>query len=147
MKISGNGEIILDEALLNKVAVIMRSLERIMEDYHGYEDELEINFTRQDAIVLNVQRACKASLDAAVHLIRMHHLGTPQESTEVFAMLARAGIIDDHLAERMQALAGFHNIVGDDYRSVSLAVLRAILENHLEDFHRFAQAVLNGNKV
>jgi len=82
------------DVLLNKVSIIERCLARIEQEYRGHEDELESNFTRQDSIVLNLQRACEASIDAAMHMVRVKRLGLPQESREAFALLHDAGIID-----------------------------------------------------
>ncbi len=79
----------MDEVLLGKAAIIERCLRRIGEDYAGHETEFATNFTRQDAIVLNLQRACEAAIDAAMHLVRRHALGIPTESREAFTMLVR----------------------------------------------------------
>jgi len=67
----------VDDILLNKTAIIERCLKRIEEEYVGHEGELESDFTRQDSIVLNLQRACEAAIDAAMHLVRVHRLGVP----------------------------------------------------------------------
>jgi hypothetical protein len=57
----------VDDVPLNKVAIIERCLARIKEEYYGYEDELEVNLTRQDSIVLNLQRTCEAAISLAMH--------------------------------------------------------------------------------
>lgn len=136
----------MDDVLLNKASSIERCLKRIDEDYRGHEDELESNYTRQDAIVLNLQRACKASIDAAMHLVRVNRLGIPQQSRDAFSMLADAGLIDKELASKMQSMVGFRNVAAHDYRKLSLDILRAILQNHLDDFRGYASSILrNGS--
>jgi len=45
-------------------------------------EKLETSFTRQDSIILNLQRACEASIDAAMHLVRVRRMGIPQESRD-----------------------------------------------------------------
>lgn len=60
-----------DDVLLGKASTIERCLGRILEEYRGHETELETNFTRQDALLLNLLRACEASIDAAMHLVRL----------------------------------------------------------------------------
>ncbi len=45
-------------------------------------EKLETYFTRQDSIILNLHRACEASIDAAMHLVRVKRLGIPQESRD-----------------------------------------------------------------
>ena len=66
-----------DDVLLNKVATIERCLARIEEEYKGHEDELEFNLTRQDSIILNLQRVCEAAIDLAMHVVRVRRLGLP----------------------------------------------------------------------
>ena len=70
----------VDDVLLNKSATIERCLKRIREEYGGEDTNLYHNITRQDAIVLNLQRACQAAIDLATHLVRIHSLGVPQEN-------------------------------------------------------------------
>jgi uncharacterized protein YutE (UPF0331/DUF86 family) len=74
------------DVLLNKVAIIERCLNRIKSEYRGHEDELESNYTRQDSIILNLQRACEACIDAAMHLVRIRKLEIPQDSRDAFDM-------------------------------------------------------------
>ena len=62
----------MDEVLLNKAGIIERCLRRIEEEYAGDAARLE-NFTRQDAMVLNPERACQAAIDMTMHLRAMEH--------------------------------------------------------------------------
>ncbi|MDO9064015.1 MAG: DUF86 domain-containing protein [Sulfuricella sp.] len=99
-----------DDVLLNKAGIIERCLARIDEEYRGHENELDTDFTRQDSIILNLQRACEAAIDAAMHIVRLRRLEVPQESREAFAMLHQAGVLPGDLSEHLQAMVGFRNI-------------------------------------
>jgi uncharacterized protein YutE (UPF0331/DUF86 family) len=131
-----------DEVVLNKAAVIERCLGRISEEYANSEAELESNYTRQDAIVLNLLRASEAAIDLAMHATRVGKLGLPRESREAFALLERAGWIEPGLSRRMQAMVGFRNVAVHDYQRLSLEVVKSILDDHLNDFRAFASAIL-----
>ncbi len=48
-----------DDVILNKAASIERCLHRIEEEYASNDQNLVENQTKQDAIVLNLQRAVK----------------------------------------------------------------------------------------
>lgn len=61
-----------------KKAGIERSLHRIEEEYAGDERNLYQNLTREDSIVLNLQRACQSAIDVAMHLVQIHELGVPR---------------------------------------------------------------------
>src|SRR5690606_34615043 len=65
---------------------ILRYIRRIQEEYANDEQNLE-NCTKQDAIVLNLQRACEASIDLAMHIVAEKELGIPQSSRDAFDLL------------------------------------------------------------
>jgi len=137
----------VDDVLLNKVAVIERCLARIQEEYQGHEEEFATNFTRQDAIILNLLRACEASIDAAMHLVRVRRLGIPQESREAFALLEKAALLEPALSLRLQAMVGFRNVAVHDYQRLNLEIVRSILEEGLDDFRLFCRVLarMEGN--
>ncbi len=131
-----------DDVVLNKAAVIERCLKRVVEEYEGGEADLASDYTRQDAIVLNLLRASEASIDLAMHATRVGKLGLPQGSREAFALLEEAGWIEPHLSGRMQAMVGFRNIAVHDYQKLNLEIVRSILENHLNDFRAFSSVIV-----
>lgn len=131
-----------DDVLLNKVAAIERCVQRIEEEYRGHEAELETNLTKQDSILLNLQRACESSIDLAMHVVRVRHLGLPQESREAFTLLNQAGLLNATLTKRLQAMVGFRNVAVHNYQKLSLEIVNAILTNHVNDFRVFATAMV-----
>ncbi len=132
----------MDEVLLGKAAIIERCLKRIGQEYFGFEAELTTNFTRQDAILLNLQRACEAAIDAAMHLVRIHRLGLPTESRQAFQLIAQAGLIDRKLAATLMAMVGFRNIAVHAYRELDMDIVRGILEHRLTDLSDFARRLI-----
>ncbi|MDN5848671.1 MAG: DUF86 domain-containing protein [Nitrococcus sp.] len=133
----------VDDVLLNKAAIIERCLSRIREEYLGHESALETDNTRQDSIVLNLQRACEASIDLAMHVARKERLGLPQDAREAFTLLEKANIITSTSATRMRAMVGFRNIAVHQYQSLSMPILRSILQDRLDDFTNFASCLIN----
>ena len=132
----------VDDVLLNKVAIIERCLARLEQEYLGHEDELDTNLTRQDSIILNLQRCCEAAIDLGMHGVRVRRLGLPQESREAFTLLHDAGLIDETLMQRMQAMVGFRNIAVHNYQKLSLEIVRSILNENLDDFRQFCTTML-----
>ena len=132
----------VDDVLLNKAATIERCLKRIDEEYRGHEQEFETNFTRQDALMLNLLRASETSIDAAMHLVRVRKLGLPQESREAFRMLAQAGILLPELSVQLQKMVGFRNIAIHNYAQLDLDIVRSIVEQRLGDFREFARLLI-----
>jgi len=132
----------MDEVLLGKAAIIARCLKRIGEEYVGHEDELTTNFTRQDALVLNLQRACEACIDGAMHLVRIHRLGIPTESRQAFELLMQAALLDPTLGRPLMAMVGFRNIAVHNYQEIDAAILRQIIAERLGDLRSFEQFLI-----
>ena len=131
-----------DDVLINKAATIERCVLRAREEYFSEPATFATNFTRQDAAILNIQRACEAALDMGQHLIRRDRLGVPQSARDVFALLAQAGRIDLPLAQGLQRMVGFRNIAVHDYQSLQLPITVAIIEKHLDEFLQYSKSIL-----
>jgi len=131
-----------DDVLINKAASIERAVRRVREEHAGDDANLVANQTRQDSIVLNLQRACESSIDLAMHLVRVHRLGVPQDSREAFDLLERAGHLDEELAGRMKRMVGFRNIAVHDYQRLNLDIVRSIVHERLDDFLAFTTRLL-----
>lgn len=132
----------MNDVLLNKVTTIERCVKRIHEVYEGNPENLS-DFTKQDSIILNIQRACEASIDIAMHLASERKLGVPKSSRDAFKFLADAQMIDAQLAKTLMNMVGFRNIAVHDYQSLELDILQAILEKHIDDFKRFTKVMLD----
>jgi uncharacterized protein YutE (UPF0331/DUF86 family) len=123
----------------NKAATIERCVHRARDVYAGIDAHLTDDLTRQDSIVLNIQRACEAAVDLAMHLVRVYRLGIPQESRDAFELLATAGKIDRTLADGLKRMVGFRNVAVHDYQRLNLDIVRAILRRDLDDLLAFAR--------
>lgn len=132
-----------DDVVLNKVATIERCLARVREEFRDDPRRLD-DQTIQDALVLNLQRACEASIDLAMHLVARGRLGLPQDSRDAFVLLERAGRLDAGLSLRLQRMVGFRNLVVHQYASLSRPILVSIVRERLGDFEELCRAVLRG---
>lgn len=131
----------MNDVILNKTTTIERCVSRIHEVYAGNPQNLK-DFTKQDSIILNIQRACEASIDLAMHIVSERKLGVPKASPEGFKLLYEAGIIDASLAKVLMNMVGFRNIAVHDYQALELEILQAILEKHIDDFKDFTKVML-----
>ena len=132
----------MDEVLLGKADIIERCLQRIETEYIGSENELETNFTKQDSILLNIQRMCEASIDAAMHMVRQNTLGIPRDSRNAFTMLVNANLLEPQLGKHLEAMVGFRNIAVHNYTEIDMAIVRSILSERLVEMKTFAQLLI-----
>ena len=131
----------MNDVILNKTTTIERCVKRIHDVYDGNPENLK-DFTKQDSIILNIQRACEASIDIAMHIVSEHKLGVPKASREGFKLLQEAGLIDAMLAKTLMNMVGFRNIAVHDYQALEVEILHAILEKHIDDFKAFTKTIL-----
>ena len=134
-----------DDVLLNKAASIERCVKRAREEYDRDPASFAEDFTRQDAAILNIQRACEAALDMGQHLIRRERLGVPQSARDVFALLAGAGWIDSRLAEALKRMVGYRNIAVHEYQALQLPITVAVITQHLDEFLDYSRLILLGD--
>ena len=135
------GQSMKNDVILNKISVIERCKKRILDVYDQKPENLK-DYTKQDSIILNIQRACEACIDLAMHIVAQERLGLPQTSRDAFDMLESSSIIDEEIAKRLKAMVGFRNIAVHDYQTINLNILEQIVEKHLEDFTDFTKQIL-----
>ncbi|MFF2589930.1 DUF86 domain-containing protein [Peribacillus butanolivorans] len=133
-----------NDVILNKISVIERCINRVKDVYANDPENLK-DYTKQDSIILNIQRACESSIDLAMHIVAEQRLGLPQASRDAFDMLQTHSIIDENIAKRLKAMVGFRNIAVHDYQTLNLDILEKIVDNHLGDFTDYTKQILSFN--
>lgn len=134
----------MNEIILNKKISIERCIQQI-QVYYGLDNDqpFATDYLKQDAIGMNLQRACELSLDIANHLIKVNKLGLPQDSKDSFALLHQAKLITAQQMKALQAMVGFRNILVHNYQKLNLDIMVDVVENHLQDLLDFANAALD----
>lgn len=130
-----------NDVIYNKIAIIERYINRINEVYNNNPDNLK-DYTKQDSIILNIQRACEAAIDLAMHIVSEKKLGIPQNSRDAFEVLNSNNIIDNRLMKNLKSMVGFRNIAVHNYQAVNLGIIQEIIDKHLSDFSRFIEVIL-----
>ncbi len=125
------------DVALNKAEIIQRCIRRIREEYAA--DPSLNNLTNLDALTLNVERACQACIDLAMHITAQKRLGVPQTSGDAFSLLREAGIIERKNEKQMRLMTGFRNIAIHQYQKINDDVLRYIAETGWKDIVAFCR--------
>jgi uncharacterized protein YutE (UPF0331/DUF86 family) len=133
-----------DDVLLKKAAIVERSVGRAREEYAAAGAGFATDFTRQDAAVMNIQRACEAVVDMANHIVRRDRLGVVSSARESFDTLVSAGFITQELAEAMKHMVGFRTLAVHDYQRLLLAVAERVIQRDLDDLLAFSEVVVRG---
>lgn len=104
--------------------------------------ELIADDVREERFVEHtLQLAIQAALDVGSHIVSDDRLGEPETGRDVFRLLARAGVVTGPLAERLERMAGFRNVVVHLYQDVDLDIVRDVVLNRLGDLLELVAAV------
>lgn len=87
--------------------------------------------------------AIEDALSVANHVIASEGLRSPTDHADAFAVLRDAEIVDASLAERLQAMARFRNLLVHEYARVDDARVHGFIREDLEDLERFGEAILS----
>lgn len=130
----------VNDVLYNKINIIERCLIRIEEVYENNPENLN-DYTKQDSIILNIQRAVEACIDISMHIVSNKKLGIPQSSRDAFEVMNSNGLLSENLLKDIKGMIGFRNIAVHNYQKLNLKVIEKVIENHLVDFERFIAEV------
>lgn len=132
---------------IDKINIRLQKLEeylRILVSLRGVTaKELLADVNKRAKAERFFQLAIEVCLDVAELLISDQRLRTPQKAREAIEILGEAGIIDKDFAKEFSAVASFRNILVHDYLDIDYEKVADDLNNHLEDFEKFAKAVAN----
>ena len=127
--------------IAQKITSLQRCIVRAREELATAGADFGNNFSRHDAAVLNVIRACATTIDLANILIRKRKLGIPTESRESFQILTREKLLDRNLADRLKRMVGFRNLAVHQYRELDLGIVESVIRNNLDDLAGFAVSI------
>jgi uncharacterized protein YutE (UPF0331/DUF86 family) len=126
-----------DIVLSNKISVIRRAIKRARDEYAA-STHFETDFTHQDAAVLNLERACQASISIANRVISELDLRVPDSMRDSFTILTRERLIPPKLGASLEAMVGFRNISIHAYQELDLEVVKFIIIEGSKDLITFA---------
>lgn len=131
-----------DDVILNKAEIIERCLLRVKETYFRAPEALGSDYSCQDVVILNIERACQAAIDIGMRWVRLRRLGIPKDSRDAFALLASSGDLPADLAASLKRMIGFRNIAVHDYREIDFAIVKSIIEHDFVDLRELVRLAL-----
>lgn len=133
----------MNDVVLNKKESIERCISQVRAYYSLPSDvAFEEDFMKQDAISINLQRACEQCIDLANHTIKTFKLGLPKESRESFRLLAMGKVIPQDLEHRLEGMVGFRNVLVHEYQRMDIELMVKVIEHHLDDLVEFTNCIV-----
>ena len=133
---------LLIDALAQKASRVERCIARAREE-HALASDFKADHSRQDAAILNLQRACELAIDMGNMVIAQEQWGLPQSAREVFSVLAERGMLDANITSQLHRMVGFRNIAVHEYDNLDMGIVERVITHDIESVRRFASTVLN----
>ena len=130
------------DLLLRRLADLDQYVEQASEFRTVTIDQYRRDWKTQRIVERTLQMAIEACLDVANHVVADRQLRVASTYAEIFEVLGDAGLLEQNLREGLIRMARFRNILVHDYARIDPAVVVRILQEHLDDFRRFREAVL-----
>ncbi len=131
----------MNDIIINKIQSIQRCIARAREEHKLAGENFAVDFSHQDAAILNITRACEQAIALANYLIKTRRFGIPTSSGESFELLARQKVISGELAHRLKKMVGFRNIAVHVYHELDIAIIESVIREGLDDLVAFGDAV------
>jgi uncharacterized protein YutE (UPF0331/DUF86 family) len=136
--------LVVDRALIAaKIAAVRDATGRVRDVLPASLPAFIADRTAREVVTLNMFVAIQDCLDLAAHWLADAGWEMPETYADVFAALARHGVIPAEMAERLKAAAAFRNLVAHQYGVLDLARVHALATSELGDLDTFC-AILAG---
>lgn len=125
-----------DPVLLAKAETVERCILRARGALAASADFFT-DLDAQDIALINIIRACEASIDIALRMVKLANLGLPNTSSDSFNLLAQHKIIDTNLSKKLTRMVSFRNIAVHQYTKLDYEIVIAVIRHELDDVLRF----------
>ncbi len=123
---------------------------RALEDYENklanFASFSEEEFLREDPLHDLAERylhlAVECMIDMGNHILSESSCASPDSYREVFAELAKQGLIAPDLAARLQGWASFRNVLAHLYLDIDHRISWRAIRSELGDLAEFREAVI-----
>lgn len=132
----------MDRAVIEqKLEALRRCLQRLEKKRPATVEALREDEDVQDILTFNLTRAVQLCVDIGMHIIADQESAPPETMGETFDVLARTGVLERDLADRMKKAVGFRNIAVHSYGTIDWTIVHVVASIHLGDFREFAKAI------
>ena len=131
-----------NDVIINKTQSIHRCILRVREEYRDGLNNFNTDFSRQDAAILNIIRACETAIDLANYIIKNYKFGIPKNSSNSFELLFDNKIISESLYKKMKSMVGFRNIVVHEYQRIEIDIVTAVIKDGLNDILKYTDKIV-----
>lgn len=125
--------------VIRKRLAALREYLSILRDQQRYSyDEFLEDPERYGSVERFLQLSIEILIDIGSHIVADEALGIVEWHSDIPAILAEQGYIDDTLRDRWIMMIGFRNVLVHAYLEIDRRIVYDVLQNHLDDMASIA---------
>ena len=134
----------VDKTLIfRKLSMLEQYLQEI-EEYSSIRiNDYSENWKTQRIIERTLQMMIEICLDIASHIISDGKLRVPDSYADMFVVLHENKFVEKPLLDALIKMAKFRNVIVHHYDRVDPTIVVGILQNNLDDFNHYKDAVVS----
>jgi uncharacterized protein YutE (UPF0331/DUF86 family) len=129
------------DILRHKSDRILHHVDRLRSRSDLTEEALRDDEDLWNTVLMDLQQAVQGCIDLAAHVCVDDGLGAPEGPAGAFALLARAGRIDEALSLRLAGAAGLRNLIVHRYGDLDPPRVLQVITSNLQDLQAFVRAL------
>lgn len=122
---------------LDEMIQYVRELQEMLPDQEEYFQDL----IKRRACEKTVEVAIESLIDAAAMIVSAQRFGLPTSEENILDILVKKRILSRELGEKLKDMKGFRNVLVHRYTHVDDRIVFHNLNNYLNDFYEFKNAV------
>lgn len=132
--------------LLDKEQIILRlqrlkEYQKILKLLQKFSlREIEHDPFKQGALLHYLQLSAEVCIDVGQILIAAENFEIPEESSQIFVILGKEGILSRKFAQEFSSIARFRNLLVHEYVRIDMKKVYFYLQHELRQFDIFAQS-------
>ena len=107
-------------------------------DYSSFQSDKKL----RKAIEWSIVSAVEICINIGRHIISEKSYRVPENNREVFEVLQKNNVIDDHTLERMKMAVGYRNMAIHRYGDIDSNTTFIIMKQNYQDIEHFLKIVL-----
>ncbi len=128
----------MDEKLSTKITAIEQCLSWIKRQQQS--KEWQTNEMIKKELLLNLEKACLASIECTSFLISQKNLAVPKQAREGFGLLETMGVVNRETANHLKKMLAMRGLVAHE-EGVKPAMIESFLINEVGGLEDFCRAV------
>ena len=126
---------------------LVKNLKNVLDGLKSKQSCTEQEYLTNDDLQMIVERkleiAIQLCLDLGSHIISERNLPYPETFKDVFRLLGAEKILSLDLAEKLEMMASFRNVLVHEYVRVDARKVYQVLQKDLKDIEDFLNEIVN----